>query len=303
MLNPRPPLLLAGLLLAASPASAAEPSAIKPPPELEASRRLFASWQAPAPPRRLIGNIYYVGATGVSSYLITTPAGHILLDTAFENVVPQIARNIESLGFKVQDVRFILGSHAHIDHTGGHAAMQRLTGAKIVSSAADAKLLASGGSDDFSPFPRELMRYTPARADRIVADGESLSLGGVTLTAILTPGHTRGATTWTMHVEEAGRRLPVVFFSSLSIVEGTSLLQRPPYPEIVADFETTLAKLKALACEVWLSPHGGQFALQPKLARLDAGEAPNPFIDPTGWRRLLATSEAGFRRQLEAEKK
>lgn len=291
------------LALSALSTFAAERPAIASPPELEASRRLFASWRTPAPAHQLIGNIYYVGASGVSSFLITTPAGHIVLDSAFEDCVPGIVRSIESLGFKVTDVKFILGSHAHIDHTGGHAALQKLTGAQIVSSAADAKLLASGGSDDFSPFPKELMRYTPVQANRIIADGESISLGGVTLTAHLTPGHTRGATTWTMDVEHEGKRLPVVFFSSLSIVEGTSLVQRPPYPEIVADFQATFAKLKALPCEVWLSPHGGQFSLAPKLARLDNGEKPNPFIDPAGWKRVLTMGEAAFQRQLEAERK
>src|SRR5690606_25135312 len=114
------------------------------------SRRLFASWREPVPPRTLLGNIHYVGAAGISSFLITTPAGHILIDTGFEDTVPLIWRNVEQLGFKGTDIRFILGSHAHNDHTGGHAAMQHLTGAKIVSSAADARLLAAGGANDFS---------------------------------------------------------------------------------------------------------------------------------------------------------
>jgi metallo-beta-lactamase class B len=275
---------------------------LPPAPELAASRVLFDSWKKPAPARRLVGNIHYVGASGISSFLITTPAGHILLDTGFEDTVPLIQRSVEQLGFKVGDIKLILGSHAHNDHTGGHALMKKLTGAAIVSSAADARLLETGGDDDFSPYPKALMLYTPVKADRIVRDGESVSLGGVTLTAHLTPGHTRGATTWTMEVDDAGTKRRVVFFSSLSIVEGTSLVRQPPYPGIVDDFRTSLAKLQALPCDIWLSPHGGQFAMAAKLGRLERDEKPNPFIDPEGWKRLLGTLERSFQRQLELER-
>jgi metallo-beta-lactamase class B len=283
----------------AQPVFAAAP--LPKPPELAAARVLFNSWKAPVPPRRLVGNIHYVGAIGVSSFLITTPAGHILLDTGFEETVPQIQSGVEQLGFKVTDIKFILGSHAHIDHTGGHASMKKLTGAAIVSSAADAHLLETGGDDDFSPYPKVLMRYTPVKADRIVRDGDTVTLGGVTLTARLTPGHTRGATTWTMDVDDAGTIRHVVFFSSLSIVEGTSLVRQPPYPEIVEDFRASLAKLKSLPCDIWFSPHGGQFAMAAKLQRLERGEQPNPFIDPQGWKRLVASLEASFEKQLQLE--
>jgi metallo-beta-lactamase class B len=255
------------------------------------------------PPRHLVGNIHYVGAIGISSFLITTPVGHILLDTGFEETVPLIQRGVEQLGFKVGDIKFILGSHAHNDHTGGHAAMQRLTGAQIVSSAADAELLARGGTDDFSPFPKDLMRYAPAKADRIVRDNDTVTLGGVTLTAHLTPGHTRGATTWTMDVDDGGVTRHVIFFSSVSIVASTSLLKRPAYPGIMDDYRTTLAKLKALPCDIWFSPHGGQFVMMDKMARLDRGEKPSPFIDPAGWQKVLATAEQDFLRQVELEKK
>ncbi len=282
-------------------AAETSPAGLPPPPEFAASKRLFDSWKAPVPPRRLVGNIHYVGAIGISSFLITTPAGHILLDTGFDETVPLIQRGVEQLGFKVGDIKFILGSHAHADHTGGHAAMQRLTGAQIVSSAADAQLLARGGADDYSPYPKELMSYPPAKADRIVREGEAISLGGVTLTAHLTPGHTRGATTWTMDVSDAATTRRVVFFSSISIVPSTSLVLRPAYPGIVDDYRATLAKLKALPCDIWFSPLGGQFAMMEKLARLERGEQPSPFVDPAGWQKLLAAAEQDFLRQLELE--
>jgi metallo-beta-lactamase class B len=296
-------LLVIGILLVPAVNAAETSTGLPPPPGYAVSKQLFESWKPPVPPRRLVGNIYYVGAIGISSFLITTPAGHILLDTGFDETVPLIQRGVEQLGFKISDIKFILGSHAHADHTGGHAAMQRLTGAQIVSSAADAQLLADGGANDYSPFPKDLMRYPPAKADRIVRDGDTVTLGGITMTARLTPGHTRGATTWTMQVADGGTSRYVVFFSSTSIVAGTSLVKRPAYPNIVQDYRATFARLTSLPCDIWFSPHGGQFAMTAKFAALERNEQPNPFIDPAGWQKLLATAEQDFLRQLELENK
>lgn len=270
--------------------------------DLAAARKLFDSWRTPIPPRRMIGNIHYVGLAGVCSFLITTPDGHFLIDSCFEDSVPQICRNVERLGFKVRDIRLLLSSHAHADHTAGHALMKKATGARIVASAADARLLESGGADDFSPFPRELMAYTPVKADQIVEDGEAVTLGGVALKAILTPGHTKGATTWTMRVKEGGAIHRVAFSSSLSIVAPTRLLDNPKYPGIAEDFIATFKKLKALPCDVYFGPHGDQFSLATKMERLEKGAVPNPFIDPDGWRSLIAGAERVFLRQLETEK-
>jgi metallo-beta-lactamase class B len=299
------------LLVDAAIAADAEPAGATPvhsnapalaqPIDRPGAVRLFDSWKAPVPPRRLLANIHYVGAIGVSSYLITTPEGHFLLDTGFEETVPIIQRSVEQLGFRLSDIRFILSSHAHIDHTGGHAAMKRLVpGAIIVASKADARVLASGGADDFIPFPKDLIVYTPVVAKRIVNDGEKVTLGGVTLTANLTPGHTRGATTWTMEVNDDGRTLQVVFFSSASLNAGTRLLGQPAYPEIVQDFENTFTRLRSLPCDVFFAPHGGQFAMAEKFARHDRGEK-DAFIDPEGWRVLIANAEKAYRDQLRAE--
>ena len=267
-----------------------------------ASERLFNSWKAPLPPRRIIGNIYYVGPSGVSSWLITTPEGHILIDTTFEECVPMICTNVMQLGFRVTDIKLLLSNHAHADHTGGHAAMKRRTGARIVSSAADARLLETGGAEDFSPFPKDLMSYTPVKADQIVADGDTVTLGGLTLTAHLTPGHTKGATTWTMALDDGGRTYQVVFPGSVSIAEPTPLLANPEYPTIVADYETTFQKLKTLPCDIFLASHADQFGLAAKLRRLDAAADPNPFIDREGWAKALANAENVFRKQLAVEK-
>lgn len=298
-------LLSVETLGATAPQNPATAPAPLDPKNRAAVRLLFNSWNLPVAPRKLVGNIYYVGASGVSSYLIsyliTTPQGHILLDTGFDTTVPLIQKNVRTLGFKLEDVRFILSSHGHVDHVGGHAQARQLTGAAIVASAADAHVMSTGGEDDFSPFPKDLMRYTPVEADRIVADGDTVTLGGVTLTAHLTPGHTRGATTWTMDVMEGGKPLHVVFFSSASIVEGTKLLNNPDYPQIAADYRKTFATLKALPCDIFLAPHGGQFAMQQKFTRLARGESPNPLIDPQGWTQLIADAQAKFETQLKAE--
>ena len=294
--------LLTGLAPAESAGSQPSSSPVKPPMDRSAAKSMFDAWKAPVPPRHLIGNIYYVGAIGVSSYLITTPAGHILIDTGFEETVPLIQHSVEQLGFKLSDIRIMLSSHAHIDHTGGHALMKKLTRAQVMASAEDARILASGGADDFIPFPKDMIIYPPVAVDHIVNDGAEVTLGGVTLTAHLTPGHTRGATTWTMDVAADGQSYHVVFFSSASISPGTSLLLAPPYPELVQDFENTFARLKQLPCDIFFAPHGGQFAMAEKFAQLERNPQPNPFIDPAGWRSLIDNAEKAFRGQLAAER-
>ena len=295
-------LFAAAAFLAGAPILNAAPAALPAAPSSVWIKRLFDSWRAPVPPQQLIGNVYYVGASGVSSYLITTSEGHILLDTGFADTVPIIQRSVEQLGFRLADVKIILSSHAHVDHVGGHARMKELTGAQIYMSAADARTLASGGADDYIQWPKETILYTPVAADHLVADGERVTLGGVTLTAHLTPGHTRGATTWTMDVLDRGITRHVVFFSSASINPGTRLLDNPLYPDFVYDFETTFSKLAALPCDVFFAPHGGQFAMAEKFARLQRAEGENPFIDPAGWKKLLGESERAFREQLAVER-
>lgn len=294
---------LAVFLLLSATAWPADQAALvlSAPPSRQWVNNLFNAWKAPVPPRRLVDNIYYVGAIGVSSYLLTTPEGHILIDTGFEDTVPIIQRGVEQLGFKLADIKIILSSHAHIDHTGGHALMKQLTGAQVLASGADARVLESGGADDFIPFPRDTILYTPVRVDRIVQDGERVTLGGVTLTANITPGHTRGATTWTVDAREGGKAYHVVFFSSASINSGTRLLRSASYPGIAADLESTIARFKAMPCDIFLAPHGGQFAMAEKFARLDRGEGVQALVDPEGWRELIADAEKAYRDQLGLE--
>ena len=252
----------------------------------------------PLKPFRVIGNIYYVGANEVTSFLITGRAGHILLDAGFAETAPQIQQNIEALGFRVAHIKILLNSQAHFDHAGGLAKIKELTGAQLIASAADAEAIARGGKGDFAFGDR--LTYEPVKADRIIADGESIELGETKMTAHLTPGHTKGCTTWTMSVEQNGRTYSVVFLGGVT-VPGYKLVGNAQYPAIADDYVRSFALLKRLPCDVFLGAHGSYFDLERKLARV--GETPNPFIDPDGYRRHLEERERAFHEQLDREKR
>lgn len=252
----------------------------------------------PRKPFRVIGNIYYVGAADVSSFLITGKAGHILLDAGFAETAPQIQQNIETLGFKVADVKFLLNGQAHFDHAGGLAKLKELTGAQLIASAADAELIARGGKGDFAFGDR--LTYEPVKTDRVIADGESISLGDTKMTVHLTPGHTKGCTTWTMSAEEDGKTYQVVFLGGIT-VPGYKLVGNAQYPGIAEDYARSFALLKRLPCEVFLGAHGSYFGMEKKLERL--GEKPNPFIDAEGFRQHVAERERAFLEQVDREKR
>jgi len=280
----------------------ANTAGVPAPASDEAIRQSWNGWNAPVKPFRIIGNIYYVGVAGVSSFLITTPQGHILIDTGFEMTVPRITNSLAELGFRLRDVKILLSSHAHLDHTGGHARMKSLTGARICTSEADGALLASGGTADFTPYTTNMTAYPPVSADRIVRDGDKVELGGVTLVCHLTPGHTKGCTTWTMDVEEGGQVYHVLFFGSTTVLDGVRLQHNAKYPSIAEDYAASFKKLKSLPCDVFLAPHAGFFGLPGKASRLARGEKPNPFIDPKGYRNFIDESEQAFERCLRREK-
>lgn len=256
----------------------------------------WRSWNQPVEPFRIAENLYYVGASDIASYLITTPEGHILIDGGFVETAPQIAANLVKLGFKVSDVRILLNSHAHFDHAGGLAALKTATGAKLFASAADATLLESGGKGDFR-FGDEGL-FPPVAVDRRLADGEAVTLGGATLTARLTPGHTRGATTWTF---KAGS-FDVVLVSSASILDYR-FVGAESYPGIAADYEHTFAVLKSLPVQIFLAPHGGFFDLAGKRERAARGMGlRNPWVDPAGYKAWVARAEGAFLAAIESQK-
>jgi len=257
------------------------------------------SWNQPVKPFRIAGNLYYVGASDLASFLIVTPQGHILLDSGLVETVPQIQHNVSQLGFRLEDVKVLLNTHAHYDHAGGLALLKRLTGATLMASEADAALLAAGGKGD--PNFGDKLAYEPVKADRILRDGDKVELGGVTMTAHLTPGHTKGNTTWTMTVTEGTKSYNVVVAGSTS-TPGYKLVDNPNYPEIVADYQRTFQILKTLPCDIFLGPHGNFFDLTKKSKLIEQGEKQNPFIDPDGYKRYIEENEKAFQTELERQK-
>jgi len=259
------------------------------------------SWNQPVEPFRIAGNLYYVGASDIASYLITTPEGHILLDGGFVETVPLIRESVKKLGFRIEDVKILLNSHAHYDHAAGLAELKSLTGARLHASEKDAPALARGGKGD--PLFGDQFPFPSVKADRLLADGDTVTLGGTTLTARLTPGHTQGCTTWTMKVADGGRTLDAVFVCSTSVLPMSKLGAEPTYPGIAEDYARTFRTLRELPCDLFLAAHGGFYRLQEKAERLRKGEGPNPFVDPEGYRGYLDRSEKVFRERLEKDRK
>ncbi len=256
----------------------------------------WRSWNQPVEPFRIAENLYYVGASDIASYLITTPEGHILIDGGFVETAPQIEANVVKLGFKLADVEILLNSHAHFDHAGGLAELKAATGARVFASAADATLLESGGKGDFR-FGDE-GQFPPVAVDRRLADGEKVTLGGAELTAHLTPGHTRGCTTWTFKADA----LDVVVVCSASILDYR-FVGRESYPGIAADYARTFATLKALPVQIFLAPHGGFFDLAGKRERAAKGMGlRNPWVDPAGYKAWVERMEGAFVAALEKQR-
>jgi len=252
-------------------------------------------WNKPFKPFRIIGNIHYVGTSNLACFLLTTPSGHILIDTALEQSAPILRANIAALGFKLTDIKIILSGHAHFDHVAGHADMKSASGAQVFASAADAMVIESGGTKGFHP----LGSYKPVKVDRILKDGDMVSLGNTTLTAHLTPGHTEGNTTWTTTVEESGRKYNVVFAGSMSINPGVRMINNPTWPGILEAYAGSFAKLKSLPCDVFLGPHAPFFDMEAKVTKIGSG---NPFVDPVGFQEYISMFEKSYRDQVARER-
>jgi metallo-beta-lactamase class B len=258
-------------------------------------------WIEPFPPFRIAGNLYYVGSKDLASYLITTPQGNILINSDLETSPPLIRASIEKLGFKVSDIRILLISHAHWDHDGGSAAIKALTGATYMVMDGDVSVVESGGKTDFQYGNTPTSLYPPTKVDRVLHDGDEVKLGGTMLVARLTPGHTKGCTTWTMKVAEAGKSYDVVIIGSPNVNDGYKLVGNPSYPGIVSDYERTFHVLKSLPVDIFLGAHGSYFDLLTKYPRLKEGAA-NPFIDPAGYRSYVADRERAYRTELAKQK-
>lgn len=261
-------------------------------------------WMQPFPPHRIMANIYYVGSTGLAAYLISTPKGHILINSNLESSLPQIQAGIATLGFQIRDVKILLISHAHFDHCAGSAKLKELTGARYMVMEGDVPVVESGGKRDFQYGHSKGTWYRPAKVDRVLHDGDEVELGGTVLVAHLTPGHTKGTTTWTMKVSDAGKIYEVVIVGSPNVNPGYQLVHNAAYPQMAQDYERTFRVLKALPCDVFLGAHGSYYGMAEKFARLNEGQT-NPFVDREGYKKYVAERARAFRtewkRQSEAK--
>lgn len=256
---------------------------------------------APFPAHHVIGNIYFVGSKGLGIYLITTPEGHILVNAGLAESVPLIQQSIAKLGFKFSDVKILLISHAHFDHVAGAARIKELTGAKYVVMDADAPVVESGGKEDFFYGKTPDNLYPPAKVDRVVHDGDTVKLGDTVLTARLTPGHTKGCTTWTLKVQDGGKSYDVVIVGSPNVNPGYKLVDNAAYPQVASDYEKGFRVLRSLHCDVFLGAHGSYYDMDAKYARIKDGAA-NPFIDPDGYKDYVNEREQAFRAELAKQK-
>ena len=258
-------------------------------------------WTETFPPFHIAGNLYYVGSKGLANYLITTPHGNILINSDLEANVPMIQASIEKLGFKFKDTKILLISHAHSDHDAGSASIKKLTGAKYMVMDADVSVVESGGKTDFQYGTNPADLYPATKVDRVLRDGDEVRLGDTVLVAHLTPGHTKGCTTWTMKIAEGGETYNVVIIGSPNVNPGYKLVDNKAYPQIAEDYERMWRVLKSLPCDIFLGAHGSYFRMTDKYARMKTGEA-NPFIDPAGYKNYIAAKEQEFRAELAKQK-
>ena len=275
---------------------AASLAAQDPSPELAPP----ASWTEPAEPFRIVGPISFVGTKGLAAYLITTPKGHILLDGAMPGSAKDIESSIRKLGFKPEEIRFLLITHAHIDHAGTAAYFKKLAKAKAVVMDRDYVALASGGRTDFQYGSRPDFYFPPVKAEKELTDGDTVKLGNVTMTARLGAGHTRGSTTWITTVEDGGRKYGVVFPCCTTVNPGYRLTIDPSYVGIADDYRRTFAMLESLTPDIWLPAHTESLDFDARRARA-ATEGAAAWVDPEGYRRWVAKGKERFEAAVAAE--
>lgn len=253
---------------------------------------------APAEPFTIVGNLHYVGAENIASYLFTTPEGHILVDTGTTQMEKVVRGNIEKLGFKITDIRIILSGHAHFDHVAGHAAMQKASGARVMAIGADARALESG--KDISPV--ETIGWEPVKVERVLSDGDEVSLGGTTLRAVWTPGHTPGCTTWVTTVQDEGRSYNVVILGSIGPNPGPPMVGNAKHPTLAEDTLGTIRKLRTLKPDIQLGGHP-RAAFAGKIPAMKGRARPHPLLlEPGAWARMLDAQEANFTKRIEADR-
>jgi metallo-beta-lactamase class B len=258
-------------------------------------------WTWTFPAFKLIGNIYWVGGYDLSTYLITTPQGHILVNTGLGESASKIKASVEQLGFKMTDVKILTATHGHFDHVAAMADLKKITGASLVTSEPERSLLESGGGADFRWADTPSARFTPVTVDRTFKDGETISLGGTTLTAHLHPGHTKGATSFTTDVRENGKTYRVIIANMGSINPGVTVTGMPKYPGIMQDYARTFAAQKAMKIDVFFASHASQFRMHEKYKPGDAYN-PDRFVDPAGFLAAVQDLEKAYLDQVAKEK-
>lgn len=266
-----------------------------------ASGQNNADWTRPFPPFKLIGNIYWVGSYDLSTYLITTPQGHFLINTGVGDTAQTIKASVEQLGFKMSDVKILTATHGHWDHVAGIAELKKMTGAALVVSEPEKELLESGGKADFRWGDTPGSRFEPAKVDRTFRDGETLSLGDTKLTAHLHPGHTKGATSFTTEIRENGKTYRVVIANMGSINPGVTVTGMAAFPDIQQAYARTFAAQQAMKIDVWLASHASQFRMHDKYK---AGDPYNPdrFVDPGGFLDAVRRLEKAYLDQVAKER-
>jgi metallo-beta-lactamase class B len=259
-----------------------------------ASAQFPSDWTRPTAPFKVAGNLYYVGTEGLSAWLITSSKGHILIDGGMPQNAALIEANIRALGFRLTDVDLLLNSHAHFDHAGGLAQLKKDTGAILIASAGDKWALENGkypGSET-----NAALNFPPVKVDAVIADGATAAVGTSVLTANITPGHTKGCTTWTMTLKDGAASYRVMFFCSATVA-ANRLAPNPQYPGIVADYQRTFTRLAGMRADIFLAPHPDQFNMAAKRATMGVGK-PNPFVDPTELSTTTSRLDADFKVQL-----
>jgi len=260
-----------------------------------------ADWTRPFPPFRIVGNVYWVGSYDLSTYLITTPQGHILINTGVGDTAKQIKAGMEQLGFNIADTKILTATHGHFDHVAGMAELKRMTGARLIVSAPDKELLESGGRADFRFGDTPGARFEPVTVDGTFKDSDTIALGGTVLTAHLHAGHTKGATSFTLNVPDNGRTYRVVIANMGSINPGVTVSGMPKYPGIAEDYARTFKAQKDMSIDIWLASHAAQFRLHDKYKPGDAYN-PDRFVDPQGFKASVEQLEKTYREQLARER-
>ena len=263
--------------------------------------RTALKWDEPAEPARVVGPIYFVGTKGLGSFLVTGSEGHVVLYTGMPGSGEMIEKSITKLGFDPKRVKLILTGHAHCDHVGGHAYLKKATGAKVAMMREEVELFQSGGKLDFHYGAYKAFAFEPAKVDTVFRDEDQIKLGDITIRALLTPGHTKGSTTYVMNMVDDGKTYTVVFPDGTTVNPGYRVARNPSYQGIEEDYRRTFRTLEALKPDVWLAPHNEFYGLDAKLARA-AKDGVKAWVDPEGYRKWVAAQKERFEAGAERER-